>query len=74
MASCSQTGATLTQAVVFSDASNKPDSSETDGKSQHGVVTVTLWYGGPVATVSRKLPHAAGLSAFHNEYNVMALR
>ena len=53
--------------IVFSDASNKPD--DTDGKSQYGVVT--MWYGGPVATVSKKLPHV-GLSAFHNEY--MALR
>ena len=53
--------------VVFSNAFNKPD--ETDGKSQYGVVT--MWYGGPVATVSKNLPHV-GLSAFHNEY--MALR
>ena len=30
-----------------------------------------MWYRGPVATVSKKLPHV-GLSAFHNEY--MALR
>ena len=49
--------------IVFSDASNKPDGS--DGKSQYGVVT--MWYEGPGATVSKKLPHV-GLSAFHNEY------
>ena len=30
-----------------------------------------MWYGGPIATVSKKLPHI-GPSAFHNEY--MALR
>ena len=34
-------------------------------------VVVTMWYGWPVATVSKKLPRA-GLSAFRNEY--MALR
>ena len=49
--------------IVFSDASIKPD--DTDSKSQYSIVM--MWYKGPVATVSKKLPHV-GLSTFHNEY------
>ena len=53
--------------ILFSDASNKPDAS--DGLCQYGYCT--MWKGGPVGSISKKLPHV-GLSAFHNEY--MALR
>ena len=46
-----------------SDASNKPDPA--DGLAQAGFVI--SWFGGPVATQSKKLKHV-GLSSEHNEY------
>ena len=57
--------------VVFSDASNKPDIN--DGVSRCGYNVMVHMAGGPIAVMSKKLAHV-GLSAFHNEYNIMALR
>ena len=49
--------------ICQSDASNKPDPA--DGLAQAGFVL--SWFGGPVATQSKKLKHV-GLSSEHNEY------
>jgi site-specific DNA-cytosine methylase len=49
--------------IAQSDASNKPDPA--DGLSQAGFVI--SWFGGPIATQSKKLKHV-GLSSEHNEY------
>ena len=54
--------------IVFSDASNKPDTDE-DAHCQYGYCA--MFKGGPIASLSKKLPHV-GLSAYHNEF--MALR
>ena len=49
--------------IAYSDASNKPDPA--DGLAQAGFVV--SWFGGPVATQSKKLKHV-GWSSEHNEY------
>jgi hypothetical protein len=49
--------------ICQSDASNKPDPA--DGLAQAGFVV--SWFGGPIATQSKKLKHV-GISSEHNEY------
>ena len=53
--------------VAFSDASNKPD--PTDSCKQYGYCI--MWQGGPVSYVSKKLSHIGHHSA-HNEYMALA--
>ena len=53
--------------VAFSDASNKPD--PTDSCKQYGYCI--MWQGGPMTYVSKKLSHIGHHSA-HNEYMALA--